>query len=476
MDISFLTALNQEKADENDLHNIVKISDCQTRAFALIAYGNDAMNRGDFTVAIDAFLHAGNCSEYGSAAYLKARRKIAKLFDVLNRPDCGIAYVKEVEDYYSSHVDTESYQLIDRSHNLCLYCDLELKIGNLSKAEELMWLIDKLRPNEKNSMHIIATKIRYFENFNDYDRQKEFLTLYLNKVRSKMEGTTKVQLANAMCTFLLIHGHIEEGKALLALLKDVVLTSNENNYEILYLNNQILLDSILDDKDQRVQDILKFHDLMEQEIIKRIHISYRDVEFRIEADQLRASREKMYQENQRLIWQAKTDALTGLPNRRALSEHMEHFLKMAREEQKNVGFEFIDIDYFKQLNDTYGHQKGDEALQALATCLNKISSDRIFVSRYGGDEFCVIYYDMKAEEILSVVENIKKRIEDLKFLNINSKVSDYLSVSQGVFLTTPQEDTRIWDLMHRADQVLYRVKKETRGNYLMEEKQCKRYE
>ena len=70
MDISFLTALNQEKADENDLHNIVKISDRQTRAFALIAYGNDAMNRGDFTVAIDAFLHAGNCSEYGSAAYL----------------------------------------------------------------------------------------------------------------------------------------------------------------------------------------------------------------------------------------------------------------------------------------------------------------------------------------------------------------------------------------------------------------------
>ena len=72
-----------------------------------------------------------------------------------------------------------------------------------------------------------------------------------------MEGTTKIQLANAMCTFLLIHGHIEEGKALLALLKDVVLTSNENNYEILYLNNQILLDSILDDEDQRVQDILK---------------------------------------------------------------------------------------------------------------------------------------------------------------------------------------------------------------------------
>ena len=90
MDISFLTALNQEKADENDLHNIVKISDRQTRAFALIAYGNDAMNRGDAVhYAGGGLVSVNNGGGSGPAAVSSAGPSVSLQISALDAASFG---------------------------------------------------------------------------------------------------------------------------------------------------------------------------------------------------------------------------------------------------------------------------------------------------------------------------------------------------------------------------------------------------
>ncbi|SHJ27841.1 GGDEF domain-containing protein [Pseudobutyrivibrio xylanivorans] len=160
--------------------------------------------------------------------------------------------------------------------------------------------------------------------------------------------------------------------------------------------------------------------------------------------------------------QAETDSLTGLANRMKLNNVIDELFMMASEKGQKLGVEMMDVDFFKQVNDNYGHAKGDQLLAAMGRGFREINDEfeKVFVARYGGDEFILYYYDMEDDEIIVVSDRIRDMVAKIgKELEI-----DKISVSQGIVNRVPEPANRAWDYLNAADFALYYVKENGKNN------------
>ncbi len=156
---------------------------------------------------------------------------------------------------------------------------------------------------------------------------------------------------------------------------------------------------------------------------------------------------------------AESDSLTGVANRYKMNEVIEELFTMADTEGRNLGVEILDVDTFKDINDSYGHSIGDEVLKGIGDILLGISTDTIFVARYGGDEFVIFYYDMSDSDIMSCAGLISDEISEL-----SQRLGIPLTISQGIVNHIPRPHNRTWDYMNAADNALYYVKNNGRNN------------
>jgi diguanylate cyclase (GGDEF)-like protein len=156
---------------------------------------------------------------------------------------------------------------------------------------------------------------------------------------------------------------------------------------------------------------------------------------------------------------AMTDSLTGIPNRRALMEWAEH--AMGRRSGLPLAVLMIDVDHFKQINDTYGHQTGDEALRRIAGLLAGRLRTHDFMGRYGGEEFCVIAPDTGREGALALAESLRAIIDDTSFAAAGRELG--LSVSIGVALCPPNATRELKEVLAESDAALYDAKQAGRN-------------
>ncbi|TYK65519.1 GGDEF domain-containing protein [Colwellia echini] len=156
------------------------------------------------------------------------------------------------------------------------------------------------------------------------------------------------------------------------------------------------------------------------------------------------------------------DALTKLANRAAFDDY---FAKsMVRFHHKPFGLALVvmDIDDFKSINDTYGHTAGDKTLQVIANTIVKNVSKGVFVGRYGGEEFVLIYSNVKQEALLTELNNLNKCIASLPFKFKDTKVSITLSIGAA---HVGSEDN-IHTVFERADQAMYKAKKQGKNQVI----------
>lgn len=172
-------------------------------------------------------------------------------------------------------------------------------------------------------------------------------------------------------------------------------------------------------------------------------------------------------DNEKLASIALYDSMTNLPNRTFLNEHLAEKFEEAQTQQRILGVEIMDIDYFKQYNDTYGHLLGDSCLEAVAGVLKEMESSSIFCARYGGDEFVIVYNHMTIEEIRNAAAEIQKKVRGLSILHETSACDRMVTVSQGVFAGVPRESNREWDFSSMADVTLYKAKRAGRNRYVL---------
>lgn len=155
--------------------------------------------------------------------------------------------------------------------------------------------------------------------------------------------------------------------------------------------------------------------------------------------------------------QARSDPLTGLANRRKLTEFLSTL------ESVPAGFIMLDIDHFKSINDTYGHNSGDEILTLLAMLLTECVRETDMVARLGGEEFCVVLPETEAEQTYHVAEKIRQAIEIHSFETEQGKVS--VTISLGVAQHKEGEAHAAW--LKRADKALYQSKEGGRNRVTM---------
>lgn len=174
---------------------------------------------------------------------------------------------------------------------------------------------------------------------------------------------------------------------------------------------------------------------------------------------IQAQQSAVSEKNKILQNLSRTDALTGLSNRRYFDEWMASLSSNANTPSIAVSLLIIDIDYFKLFNDHYGHAKGDEALTLVATAIKQSlheSTDHAF--RYGGEEFVVVLQDTDSEEAVKVAENIRQHIENKHCEHNTSPLSDYITISIGVATKQVNMLLDVQNIFKLADQALYTAK------------------
>jgi two-component system cell cycle response regulator len=180
--------------------------------------------------------------------------------------------------------------------------------------------------------------------------------------------------------------------------------------------------------------------------------------------QLRKKRysDRLRQNVQMSIEMAITDQLTGLYNRRYMSSHLDTLIESAKKSERPIALLIMDIDHFKSVNDTYGHDVGDEVLREFANRIAANIRGIDMACRYGGEEFVVVMPDTDMQLALSVAERLRGSVETTMFPISCPPQQRAVTVSIGMAGSEGSQDTA-QALLHRADQALYRAKREGRN-------------
>jgi len=165
--------------------------------------------------------------------------------------------------------------------------------------------------------------------------------------------------------------------------------------------------------------------------------------------------EQLYEQVEQL---SLTDTLTGLRNRRYLQNNIYHMIHLAIRHHVPISFAMIDIDHFKNVNDTYGHAAGDFILKELAQIITKDFRKSDIIVRYGGEEFLMILFDTGFESSKEVMESVRRSVENYAFTFRGQVIPITISVGISVTDTFGSKETDIGTKIAEADKAMYQAK------------------
>lgn len=194
-------------------------------------------------------------------------------------------------------------------------------------------------------------------------------------------------------------------------------------------------------------------------------VDYISKPFRSEIVKLRIKNQIELKVNRdKLFYLSNLDKLTEMPNRRAIDTTLEKEIFRAIRINRHISMLMIDIDFFKQYNDNYGHISGDNCLKSIADAIrSSLRRPEDFAGRYGGEEFLCILPNINEEGALVVSERILNSVKDLSIPHHFSQVSDIVSVSIGALSLIPNMELPISRIVQMADEALYRAKNKGRN-------------
>lgn len=158
------------------------------------------------------------------------------------------------------------------------------------------------------------------------------------------------------------------------------------------------------------------------------------------------------------------DELTGIANRRKFDSELQvDYLQCVRSQQP-LSLLMIDVDYFKNFNDHYGHQAGDDCLHKIAQAIKQtLSRPYDLAARYGGEEFACLLPTTDTKGATVIAENIQQHIRNLHIEHSESSVGKHITLSIGIATITPTKNSEPYQLINSADQQLYNAKKNGRA-------------
>jgi len=187
---------------------------------------------------------------------------------------------------------------------------------------------------------------------------------------------------------------------------------------------------------------------------------------RREAARLRMA-DLLEEANQRLQAEFVRDPLTGVPNRRRFEEHFDLCWGRAAGDSTGIGLILVDIDFFKKLNDSLGHQEGDRCLREVAQALaSRVVRPNDIVARFGGEEFVAVVDDCTREDVSALSESLCEGIRELRIVHPEHPLG-IVTISAGAVWTVPGLTSSAEDFLHLADEMLYQAKGGGRNRWIL---------
>ena len=188
------------------------------------------------------------------------------------------------------------------------------------------------------------------------------------------------------------------------------------------------------------------------------------------AYQLEYSARQMFLESKLLAELAERDGLTSLYNRRSFDQYSKRVWRQSRRERDQLTIMMIDIDRFKDYNDMYGHQAGDDALKQVAGIIGEsVQRPLDMAARFGGEEFSLILYGPANSYGHDLPERLRKQVEELSIIHEGAPETGYLTVSIGVAIIHPGASRSLAGSIQMADQALYEAKDSGRNRVVVGE-------
>ncbi len=212
---------------------------------------------------------------------------------------------------------------------------------------------------------------------------------------------------------------------------------------------------IMDHQDRQQGMLLTFDDVTELEVQRQ--------ELQVAVSNLELSQKEVQRQNKELHFLATRDPMTGCLNRRSFNELFAESFKQARIQDRQLSCIMVDIDHFKRVNDNYGHAVGDDVIKFLANTLLSSTRDEDIVSRYGGEEFCIILPGIDMDGAIAIAERIRLKVKDNSISTFAS--GPHITASLGVAsILDHAKDPG--ELNEQADQALYAAKESGRNRVI----------
>lgn len=448
-------------------------TDLLTGSYNMLAI--DAMNKGYTDLGLDFFLKALSLCDLRHDEYRAGviHMNLAQVYIRLKMESTAMQHLRQSIRLMKRHPDRAFYY----NNLVSAYCtegDCYVRMNKPEQAHKCMDLVLEYMSSDsllKSDNLVIVPfhcfQIRLYHYEKRYQERDESL-LALVESLEQAEGIADVfDDVYALGSFMLEIGRTELALRLMQRIEAGVGTSGIINLKFRLAAFQVQYYQQVNDREGLARSTLEYYELSKAMESGRIQSYQYSVEIQTTMEEMRRKQIAILEENVELTRQVETDSLTGLPNRYALNRFSDAAFERAFKNGSTLAVCILDVDHFKEYNDTYGHLAGDHCLHLIANQLTAMHTDKIFCARYGGDEFVVIYEGMTDDEVLAYAEQLRAGILGLKIPHCKSSVAPYVTVSQGIRNSVPVNENRLWDYLFAADNALYHMKNTQKGGLLL---------
>lgn len=428
-----------------------------------------SVNHGNAAVALDYYLNALQCCKKGGneafAGTVKMNRGVLNM--MYGRFDDAIHYLQEALDYYSKHPEIPNHD----DHMICVYVNMAkayLCKGDLIEAKCCFENIHNEHGEYLENevlLTVLATEAMYYHLAGKDEKCEEIIAQIDRHLTPNMAIMDMFDDFYDYTKVLLERDRKDEFWKLIEIMEPMVKSLDITNLILKILGMKIKFYRKYGMHAEYLQAAALYFEFSERVAVENNKMMNNVLNLRRTLEEVNIEKQEIEEKNAVLQVKSETDALTGLYNRFRLNDYSEEVFQRAVENGTSLAVEIIDLDNFKGYNDLYGHQKGDECLQQIAATIKSMEEYGAFVARYGGDEFVLIYEGKTKEEVIECAAELRKRVLNLQIEHAPSKVSNVMTISQGLCWDIPVQGNRMWDYLHAADDMLYRVKQRKRNNF-----------
>ena len=343
---------------------------------------------------------------------------------------------------------------------------IELQRGQPDRAMEILQQIDNLEEHLDDT-ELLIMYAAYYQQKQNKEESLKYLKIVLEQIEKDDNQFQRISYYFDIIETLLLLKEYEEAEKIAQKAEVVLRGMNIPGKWVMLAEYEIQIYEKLGDSQKagRAYEMYYKKDVQQSENRKQTEV--KRLKKRIELQKEINKRADIEARKIMLVSQSEQDELTKIYNRRGIKRHVGAKFKETQQLQKSFSIAIVDVDYFKEYNDTYGHPAGDNILQTIAQILEESVSKAGIVGRYGGDEFLIAIAQRNSEEVEQIICCIREKLKQKAIKNRRSTVSEYVTVSIGAVNVVPERKTLLSEYIHAADHALYEIKKTSKNGFLV---------